>query len=356
LAEIDFAVGASMAPLVRSIPYIHRTFALPRARIRQPWLAAYAEICNQTQLFQREIAGRRYDLAIAPRWDSADSFFSAYLAYLTGAPIRCGYSGTSDGGSPEVDRLLTIAATGGVNEHESLRYTRLLGRCGFEPREAISDQASKRTIRALTMVAQAFRARGVRTDQPLPANYVVFSPGATNGRRMWPIERFAEVGRALQERFGVAVIAIGSAADASICESLASSIGGAALSIAGKTDPLQMLDVIARAALFLGNDSGPAHIAGGLGIGTIVVSPFPSTCLIDHPNSARRFKPVGPHVEVLQPEVPLAPCCSMCQLDMAHCILQISSKSVEAVAVDLLNREVAKFPSTIDHPPDDSGA
>lgn len=331
-AEIDFAVGASMAPLVDAIPYVHRTFSLPRATTRQPWRTAYAEIRNQTRLFQTEIAGTEYDLAIAPRWDSADSFFSAYLAYLTGAPLRCGYSGISDGGAPQVDRLLTVAAKDGANEHESLRYTRLLGRCGFEPEGVVGEQESHRTIRALTTIAQTREPRGEHATAPVRGSYVVFSPGATNGRRMWPAERFAEVGRALHQRFGLTTIVIGSPADVPLCQKLASSIGDTALSMAGKTDPLQMLDLIAGARLFLGNDSGPAHIAGGLGIPTLVISPFPASCTADHPNSPRRFRPAGPHVTVLQPQTPLPSCAPTCLQNAPHCILQISTEEVLASA------------------------
>ena len=337
-AEIDFAVGASMAPLVDAIPYVRRTFSLPRARTRQPWMAAYAEIRNQTGLFQREIAGTEYDLAIAPRWDSADSFFSAYLAYLTGAPLRCGYSGTSNGRAPQVDRLLTVAAKGGANEHESLRYTRLLGRCGLEPEDAVGEQDSQRTIRALTTIAQTRQPRGENATAFAQKNYVVFSPGATNGRRMWPAQRFAEVGRALHQRVGLTTIVIGSPADAALCQKLASSIGDTALSMAGKTGPLQMVDLIAGAKLFLGNDSGPAHIAGGLGIDTIVISPFPASCTADHPNSPRRFRPAGPHVNVLQPQTPLPSCAPTCLQDAPHCILQISTEEVLASAERAVRR------------------
>lgn len=331
-AEIDFAVGASMALLVDAIPYVHRTFSLRRTRTRYAWMDTYAQIRDETKLFQSEIAGTEYDLAIAPRWDSADSFFSAYLAYLTGAPIRCGYSGILDGGTPQVDRLLTVAAKGGANEHESLRYTRLLGRCGLEPEDTVGQQESQRTIRSLTTIAQARRLSGLNGIAPREhnENYVVFSPGATSGRRMWPIHRFAEVGRSLHQRFGLTTLVIGSPADAALCQELVSLIGKTALSMAGRTDPLQMLDLLAGARFFLGNDSGPAHMAGGLGVDTIVVSPFPASCTADHPNSPQRFRPAGPHVQVLQPQNPLAPCAPTCLQDAPHCILQITPEEVFA--------------------------
>ncbi|MGB0122391.1 MAG: glycosyltransferase family 9 protein [Silvibacterium sp.] len=336
-ARIDVVVGSTMGALVSAIPYVHRVFQLPRSRIRQPLIAAYAELQNATRLFRDELSGIAYDLAIAPRWDSADSFFSAYLAYLTGAPIRCGYSGGSDGGSKEVDNFLTVAATGGGHEHESLRYARLLSRCGLESAGAIDPATPQSPIHALQCVAERRKTTGEAMRSPVCEKYVVFSPGATNPRRMWPIERFSEVGRVLFERRGLRTIIIGGPADGRLCAQLANLIGDSALSVAGKTDSLQMLDLLAGSELFLGNDSGPAHIAGGLGISTVVVSPFPLSCALDHPNSPQRFRPAGPRVKVLQPQDPLSPCSPMCQQDAQHCILQVSGEEVLAAIQSVLH-------------------
>lgn len=327
-AQIDVAVGASMGAVVETIPYVRRTFKLKRAKIQQPRLAAYAEIHNETELFRAEIAETQYDLAIAPRWDSADSVFSGYLAYLTGAPIRCGYSGTSDGGSSAVDRFYTVAAVGGAGEHESFRYTRLLSRCGFERAEAVDPAMSEKPIRALQAIAKQRKACGKSLAPPVAGSYAVFSPGATNARRKWPLDRFGEVGRALNQKYGLKSIVIGGPSDAGLCEELRKAIGESALSLAGKTDTLQLLDLIDGTTLFLGNDSGPSHIAGGLGRNTIVISPFPLKCTDDHPNSPQRFRPVGPRVRVLRPESPLEPCSPTCGQESAHCILQITSAQV----------------------------
>jgi ADP-heptose:LPS heptosyltransferase len=341
-AQIDVAVGASMGAIVEEIPYVSRTFRLTRSRFRQPWIAAYAELSNATELFRAEIADTVYDLAVAPRWNSADSIFSAYLAYLTGAPIRCGYSEGSGGGSVGVDRFYTIAARGGANEHETVRYTRILSRCGLETGSEV--HFAQNPIRALESIVEHRKAQRVEMPAPVAGRYVVFSPGATNPRRMWPMMRFVAIGRALDERFGLSVVVIGGPGDIGLCQQLADAIGKSACSMAGKTDPVQMLDLIADAVLFLGNDSGPAHIAGGLGVRTIVISPFPSSCTVDHTNSPLRFRPAGPRVHVLQPTAPMAPCFPTCQQNTQHCILQVPISDVQAV-LDRLISDKSDFAS-----------
>jgi ADP-heptose:LPS heptosyltransferase len=335
-ARIDVAVGATMAPLIDAIPYVSRTFRLDRSTVRHPRLAAYAEIHNATRLFQAEIASHAYDLAIAPRWDSFDSFFSGYLAYLTQAPIRCGYSGRCDGGSGEVDRFYTIAATGGSGEHESLRYTRLLSRCGLERDHRIGEDTTRSPIRALQQIAASRGAGGAFLPSPVSAPYAVLSPGATKRWHLWPVARFAAVGRQLQETYGIQTIVIGSRQDAALCAELSARIGSSAQSMAAKTDIPQMFDLIARACLFVGNESGPAHIAGGLGIGTVVLSPHAPCSPMDHQHSPLRWKPAGVRVSMLQPASPISPCTGICRQENAHCILEISEREVFTAIQDLL--------------------
>ena len=45
---------------------------------------------------------------------------------------------------------------------------------------------------------------------PVPGRYAVIAPGATKAWHVWPIDRFAEVGRALYDEFGMQTIVIGS--------------------------------------------------------------------------------------------------------------------------------------------------
>jgi ADP-heptose:LPS heptosyltransferase len=91
-------------------------------------------------------------------------------------------------------------------------------------------------------------------------------------------------------------------------------------------------------------DSGIAHIAGALGIPTVVLSPFPSSCAEEHPNSPTRFRPCGPRVRVLQPESPLPPCHPTCSFSGPHCIQQITPEDVLEAVRELL-REGAESAS-----------
>jgi len=337
-AEIDVAIGATFTPLIAGIPYVNKTFAITRPSGSDIGFGIYREFSNLTKTYREQIAARRYDLAISPRWGSLDSYFGAYLAYLTGAPVRCGYSGENDGVRPGVDRLYSVSARGGCFEHESLRYSRLLARCGFEEVDAVADDIPLQKIQCLYKIAQQRRAAAIR---PASGSYAVLCPGALFPNKRWTVDRFAAVGKHLQEKFNLQIVVVGSAGESEICNSLCQMIGPGAVSYAGRTDVLKLLDIITGAEVFLGNDSGASHIAGGLGLKTIVVNAFPLACQEDIPNSPRRFRPMGTAVEVVQPEKSLPPCKEMCIMNWQHCIQQVQVGKVCTAVDNLMTMDAA---------------
>lgn len=327
-ATIDVAVGSSVSELFSQIPYIDRVFQLPPPRSRSVTMAAYQDVASGTAIFRREIAHFTYDLAINSRWDSSDSYLAGHLVYLTGAPIRCGYSGSNDGGTSLNDGFYTHLAIGGASEHESLRHSRILARCHFELMDETDQDLPNKTNPLLIAFAERRRAQSIAHPAPVSGPYIVLAPMASHPRRNWPVRCFAELGRDLLQKYGLTSILIGGPADRKVCEDLRDAIGGPTTSMAGKTSLVETLDLISRATLFVGNDSGPAHLAGALGITSYVISPFPHSCTTDDVHSPKRFRPVGSSVYVIQPEKPLGPCTAACGWETAHCIVQVSTVEV----------------------------
>lgn len=93
--------------------------------------------------------------------------------------------------------------------------------------------------------------------------YAVIHPGAAAADKTWPAERFAEVARFLEQSFELAPVFIGGRG-----ESLAQfgewrTIAGAPLA--------EIKTVVAGASMFVGNDSGPAHMAAAFGVPVVVI-------------------------------------------------------------------------------------
>ena len=109
-------------------------------------------------------------------------------------------------------------------------------------------------------------------------------PGASVAEKRWPLERFAEVAKALASRPGVGVIVFIDP------EGYGSEIASTESPIAARTSLRELVALIARCDVLVCNDSGPMHIAGGVGTPTVAV--FGS-------GVARWFAPVGNRHEIV---------------------------------------------------------
>jgi ADP-heptose:LPS heptosyltransferase len=302
-AEIDLIVGNAMTALFQHIPFIRRVIGYVPSSNKPP-LARYQNALRLFLLCRNEIRDS-YDLALDPRWDSdGHAYLARAMAFLSDAPVRVAYSGTADGVDSSLDTFMTHCALGGRNEYESIRKLRMFQRAGLNTR-TIEDSESFQVNATLSALARLERQKleaslvqaGVSTNG---RRYCVLAPSASTAAKIWPIERLAEVAKILHKKYGLYFIVIGSSKDIEICKLTAASCSGIAISLAGKTNILELLALLARASLFIGNDSGPAHLSAMIGTATVIaiVGRAPSEEL-DHISAPRRFRPWGPKVQLV---------------------------------------------------------
>ncbi len=153
------------------------------------------------------------------------------------------------------------------------------------------------------------------TPQPLPLDILppdvqaLFSrpviavhPGAGNITKQWPTEHFSALMDLMIDRHNVNVMLIGGPDELTVVDELLSrtlypnSVG----SMAGKTSLADLPRLLLRCALYIGNDSGPKHIAAAVGIPTIgvhsgVVDPV-------------EWGPIGPRAVALRRNMTCSPC------------------------------------------------
>jgi len=341
-SRIDLLVGRRMTSLYSEIPYIDRVIGF----LSYPGQGVYARYRNTLgllQLFRHDIRDG-YDLALDPRWDSDGyAYLARAAAYLSGAAIRASYSGWVDRIDPSLDDLMTHHALGGGQEHESVRKLRLLYRAGLSaqiPPEEAAAQANATLVELAQFSTPSREALLQRAGIQAGERYAVLAPSASSPIRIWPIEGLAEIAQTLHKRYGLRFVTIGTAAEAARSHRLAALQPAIIHSLAGETSLLELLSLLAGAELFLGNDSGPAHVSGMLGQRTVVVFSFPASSNgLDHIYSPRRFGPCGSRVRVLQPERALAPCDPSCMQQQAHCITQVTPETVLQACVALLSDE-----------------
>ena len=100
---------------------------------------------------------------------------------------------------------------------------------------------------------------------------VAIHPGAGNITKQWPEAHMADLIALLIERNDVAVLLIGGEDDRDIAASILARVArpGRVASAVGAVTLRDLPRLLAACALYVGNDSGPKHIAAAMGVPTI---------------------------------------------------------------------------------------
>jgi ADP-heptose:LPS heptosyltransferase len=122
----------------------------------------------------------------------------------------------------------------------------------------------------------------------LPAKYAVLIPGCSPSalHKRWPPPNFADLARRLGEK-GLLAVAIGTNADAGSVSALRA-LAPDVLDLCGKTSLFELAGILRRAAIVIGNDTGPLHMAATLGA--------PTLALFSGKTNPAWSKPPGPKV------------------------------------------------------------
>ncbi len=103
-------------------------------------------------------------------------------------------------------------------------------------------------------------------------DYAVIHPGALLATKRWDAGRFAAVARALQAE-GLVIALTGGPGDESVVAAVANEVPGSII-LVGLSIP-ELAELIRGARLYIGNDSGPMHLASA--VGTDIVVPWGSS-------------------------------------------------------------------------------
>jgi ADP-heptose:LPS heptosyltransferase/GT2 family glycosyltransferase len=149
-----------------------------------------------------------------------------------------------------------------------------------------------RLLPAMAGVSRAFY------DRPI----VCVHTGAGSVNKQWPAGHFAGLIDLLLTEQNVSILLIGGPDERDFVESVRCQAKRSRkiVSIVGKTSLRELPSVLLACDLYVGNDSGPKHMAAGLGVPTIGI----------HSGSvdAGEWGPIGPHTITIRRDMTCAPC------------------------------------------------
>jgi lipopolysaccharide heptosyltransferase II len=263
----------------------------------------------------------RYDAAIDLRGDLRN----VLLMWLAGIPIRLGQPGAG------LTYLLTDRIDLPEPHHqvaECVELVKKLDVTQIDPWPHLPLRAED-----LERADAWLRANGLRMDKPIVAMHL----GASIAVRIWPLERFVAVARRLREQADAQFLIVGGKGEIEAATEFSKQAGAAVAIATGGVSLIESAALLARCSVFIGNDSGPAHLAAYAG--TPVVSLFSSA----NPACTR---PLSPSAIVLVPSHPCDPRCDKtCAIPERRCVLDHSVETVTASALKLL-RSTSTTPAT----------
>jgi ADP-heptose:LPS heptosyltransferase len=162
-------------------------------------------------------------------------------------------------------------------------------------------------------------------------------PGVGNMMRQWPPEHFASLIDLLVKRNGVNVVLIGGPEEADLANEVAERLlhQDAVASLVGKTSLRQLPDLLRACGLYIGNNSGPKHIAAALGVPTIGIH----SGVVD----AAEWAPLGRRAVAVRRNMTCSPCylarMEDCPRNFA-CMRGLEPAAVQEVAEIFLGRPI----------------
>ena len=207
----------------------------------------------------RELRGRRFSLSVDLTGDQR----SSWMVFAADPAFRVGVNHAGMGFL--LDHRTPYRATGHVVDH-LVSSVEILGATTDDasPRLYLSDDERSR---AAALLDDAGFSPGER--------FLAVAPGANLPLKRWAPERFGSLARLARERLGMRTAVLGSESDIEMARAVVESSGGVAVNLAGRTSVRMAGAVSAAAAAFVGNDSGPMHVAAA--VGTPVVGLFGPT-------------------------------------------------------------------------------
>lgn len=171
---------------------------------------------------------------------------------------------------------------------------------------------------------------------------VGMAPGAAESSksRMWPQQNFAElIEKAYKKKKNVKIVLIGAGYEKKLNDIIISLVKDKraaknTFNLAGKFTLRQTFYLISKCNVFIGNDSGPMHIAAAMNVKTIGLF---------GPNLPLRFSPLNKKSSSIYKKMPCSPCINVHKGQVPECFYREESRDYQKCMKEIKVRDVLKY-------------
>lgn len=260
---------------------------------------------------------KRFDLAVVLHPTNR----SNAIPFLAAIPYRIGY-----------DRKLGFLLTHPLKDtkHKGLKHEMeysldVIRALGVEPKDKslcmpIRDESERK-------IDDILRSYDLKSNQILTAIH----PGASCISKRWPALNYAMLADWLVQKFNARVVIVGDDSTSPIAKEIIQEMIYKPINLVGKMTISELASLLKRCRLFISNDSGPVHVASG--VGTWVISIFGR----NEPGlGPLRWGPLGQRSIVLQKAVDCARCLAHKCSENFKCLTALTAQEVFEKAESIL--------------------
>ncbi len=258
-AQIDWAISDEARPAISGNPRVTELIRTGNDHISHEDWGQIRELVNRL----REEA---YDTCFVPSRSSR----LAWIVWRAGIPQRVGLRAGGRGFA----HTLPVGSPAG-EEHEAAVYMEIAHAIGLEagmgerlpmefyPQDSARTAVTQRLIDELDWLG----------DRPL----VIMHPGGGDGafsvdtRKQWPLERFVLLGNEIVRQYNAQILLVGGPQDYESAHAIAGMMFSPVGNWAGTVSLGEVGALAEIANLYIGNDTGPTHIAAAVGCPTVAI-------------------------------------------------------------------------------------
>ena len=125
----------------------------------------------------------------------------------------------------------------------------------------------------ITHTERAIAQRLLRKNQLDPQRDVIVAvfPGASWEGKEWPPASYAKIAGRIVAQYGAKIVICGNKTDLVAVDGVASRMGERSVNLAGRVNLGELAAVFESCSLFIGNDTGPLHMAVAMGTPTLCI-------------------------------------------------------------------------------------
>lgn len=311
--HITMVVNKGTEDVVRYNPHINRILTIDREGVKKSPI--YKSMSNNLE-FLKTLRERRYDISI----DFASGDRAAYLSLLAGVPYRIGFKSGEGWRRVILNRIIDVPN----NVHTVKRYLLIL-------EEALGLKTEDTAMELYTEKGDDdYISQWLKKNCIEGKKMVVINPGGRYWFKRWQTGKWASLIDLIQGKLGVPVVITGAGREKEDIRTIMAGMKTQAYSIAGQTTVLELASLLKMAALYIGNDSGPMHIASAVG------TPVVALC---GPTDPSVWGPWGEGHTVISRYVSCSPCkVTDCVVEKGKCMELITVDEVWRAVSDILRR------------------